>query len=260
MAKQNLESAAGVGRVIGVALWVACVGFLSGCNSYLGDEGNPPPEKRAGRDVSSGAGDRAELERAADKYLAPATPGNAAYRIGPQDVLDITVFKAPDLSKTVQVAEVGTINLPLVGNVAAAGKTAAEVEHDLEAKLGAKYLKSPQVTVFVKEYNSQRVTVEGAVKRPGVYPIRGHDTLMQSIAKAEGLDRESASSNVVVFRTTNGVRSAMRFDINDIRSGNSEDPPIQAGDVIVVDDSMAKSAFQSFVKVLPLAGTAAFVF
>jgi hypothetical protein len=142
----------------------------------------------------------------------------------------------------------------------AAGKTATEVEHEFAPKLGAKYLKSPRVTVFVKECNSQRVTVEGAVKKPGVHAIRGHDRLMRAIAKAESLDRETASSNVVVFRTSNGARSAMRFDIDDIRSGGTKDPATQAGDVVVVDASMTKSAFQALTKVLPLAGVAGYVF
>ena len=79
-------------------------------------------------------------------------------------------------------------------------KTAQEVERDLTSKLGAKYLKSPQVTVLVKEYNSQRVTVEGAVKTPGVHAIKGKTSLVQLIAIAGGLDRRSYDSTVVVFR------------------------------------------------------------
>src|SRR3984893_14599079 len=245
-------AAARVARAFGMALWVACAGFLSGCSSFSGNGVSFSQEQHAGSEGSLVASERIELARAADKYVASATPGNAGYMVGPQDVLDITVFKAPDLSKTVQVAEVGTINLPLVGKVGAAGKTAADLERDLEAKLGAKYLKSPQVTVFVKEYNSQRITVEGAVKKPGVYPIHGRNLLLESIAMAEGLDRETASSRVVVFRTTNGVRSVPRFDIDDIRSGKTEDPQVQQGDIIVVEESTAKTAFQTFTKAAPV--------
>ena len=84
-------------------------------------------------------------------------PGSEGYRIGPQDVLDISVYQAPDLTKSVQVAESGTINLPLVGDVRAGGVTARELEQDLKSKYGARYLQNPQVTVFVREYNSQRV-------------------------------------------------------------------------------------------------------
>ena len=230
------------GRALGLALWAACAECLSGCSNLLPDASSVSEERPAATERS-----------AAVRDMATSSPKEVGYKIGPQDVLDISVFKAPELSKTVQVAEAGTINLPLVGYVSAAGRTAASLEHELEAKLGAKYLKSPQVTVYVKEYNSQRVTVEGSVKKPGVYPIRGHDTLLGSIAVAEGLDRDTASSNVVVFRTVAGVRTARRYDIDDIRSGNSEDPLIRGGDIIVVDDSAAKAAFQTFIKMLPLA-------
>jgi polysaccharide export outer membrane protein len=159
----------------------------------------------------------------------------------------------------VQVAEVGTINLPLVGTIPAAGRTAPEVERDLQARLGAKYLKSPQVTVYVKEFNSQRVTVQGAVRKPGVFPYRGHHTLMQTIAMAEGADVNYASSSVVVFRTTDGAHSAIRYDVDDIRNGRLRDPPIEAGDLVVVDDSAAKASLQVIKSVLPLATFARFL-
>ena len=188
---------------------------------------------------------------AADALTAAARPGSAAYKVGPLDQLEVSVFKVPELSKTVQVADTGTINLPLVGEVPAAGKTAQEIERDLTAKLGAKYLQNPQVTVFVKEYNSQRVTVEGAVKKPGVYPVKGNNTLLQFIATAEGLD-SSSDSSVVVFRQTNGKRTAARFDLGEIRSGNAEDPTIVSGDVIVAGSSIAKETFNNFIKLLPV--------
>jgi polysaccharide biosynthesis/export protein len=252
--KGNTRSAgARAGRALGLTLWVACTECLSGCSNLLPDASSVSEERPATTERSATARESAELARAAGQYIATSSPREVGYKIGPQDVLEISVFKAPELSKTAQVAEAGTINLPLVGDVSAAGRTAAELERELEAKLGAKYLKSPQVTVYVKEFNSQRVTVEGAVKKPGVYPIRGHDTLLGSIAVAEGLDRDPASSNVVVFRTAAGVRTATRYDIDDIHSGNSEDPPIHGGDVIVVDYSAAKAAFQTFIKILPLA-------
>ncbi len=116
-----------------------------------------------------------------------STPANDAYRIGPLDVLDISVFQVPDLTKTVQVEQTGAVNLPLVGEVPAAGKTAQEVERDLTARLGAQYLKDPQVTVSVKESNSQRITITGAVKNPGVYTIKGRTSLIQVVAMAGGL-------------------------------------------------------------------------
>jgi polysaccharide export outer membrane protein len=186
--------------------------------------------------------------------MASSTPGNSAYKIGPLDVLDISVFRVPELSKTVQVADTGTVGLPLVGEVRAAGRTAQEVERDLTAKLGARYLQKPQVTVYIKEYNSQRVTVEGAVKKPGVFPISGRASLLQFIATAEGLDTSRASSEVVVFRQAEGKRVAAKFDLDEIRAGRAADPLMQPGDLIIVHDSAAKIAFNNLLKILPASG------
>jgi polysaccharide export outer membrane protein len=151
------------------------------------------------------------------------------------------------------VADNGAINVPLLGELPAAGKTAQELERDLAKKYGVKYLQSPQVSVFVKEYNSQRVTIEGAVKKPGVYPLRGKTSLLQFIALAEGLDGMS-DSTVVVFRNNGGKRFAAKFDVDEIRAGNASDPVMQQGDVIVVSTSQFKTAFNNVLKVLPAAG------
>jgi polysaccharide export outer membrane protein len=185
---------------------------------------------------------------------AAADTTGSAYKIGPLDVLEVSVFKVPELSRSVQVAEAGTVNLPLVGEIPAAGRTAQEVERDLTRQLGAKYLQKPQVTVYIKEYNSQRVTVEGAVKKPGVFPFQGRGTLLQSIAMAEGLDTTRASTDVVVFRVADGRRRAAKFDVEAIRAGHVVDPALQAGDVVVVHDSSAKIAFNNILRILPAGG------
>jgi polysaccharide export outer membrane protein len=196
--------------------------------------------------------------QAADEFTSSSRPGDTAYKIGPLDVLEVSVFQVPELSKSVQVAATGTVNLPLVNEIPVSGKTAQQVERDLTAKLGAKYLQKPQVTVYVKEYNSQRVTVEGAVKKPGVYPIRSKSSLLQFIAMAEGLDA-AADQTVVIFRQTDGRRSVARFDISDIRAGKREDPTVQSGDVIVAGSSAMKEAFNVFIKLLPAAGAFAWL-
>lgn len=253
------------------ALCVAATVSLGGCGASLNNEqmtalnapaasgqaANGPasavtPGGQTASPVETSAVDATgSAKRAADEMTRSATPGSTAYKVGPLDVLEVSVFKVQELSKSVQVADSGTINLPLVGEVPAAGRTAQDIERDLTAKLGAKYLQNPQVTVFVKEFNSQRVTVEGAVKKPGVYPIKGNNSLLQFIATAEGLDPNS-DSTVVVFRQANGKRTAARFDVSEIRSGKSEDPAIQSGDVIVAGSSAAKETFNNFIKLLPV--------
>ena len=196
-----------------------------------------------------------QLAKTAEAMLAVSTPGSSGYKIGPQDVLDITVFKVAELTRSVQVSETGTINFPLIGEMPAAGKTAMQLERELAAKLGVKYLQSPQVTVYTKEFNSQRVTIEGAVKKPGVYPLRGRTTLLQLIAITEG-QTEVAESEVVVFRQIDGKRLGSRFDVGEIRAGRIEDPVMVAGDVVVANESGVKSAFQNTMKALPIANFA----
>jgi len=197
------------------------------------------------------AGQKAE-QKAGHGLAVAANPGNPAYKIGSQDVIEISVFKVPDLSRVVQVADDGKVNLPLIGDVMAAGKTAQDVERELVKRYGQKYLKSPQVTVSVKEYNSQRVTVEGAVKKPGVYPVRGKASLLSFIATAEGLD-ENSDSMVTVFRVAGNQRTATRFDISAIRDGSAVDPAIQSGDIIVASSSLIKETFNTVLKASPLA-------
>ena len=195
-----------LGKLFGALVFIAAgVGALSGCNGVPGDDPGFAAQEHAN------TADAAEPRARRINTHRPSAPGNAGYLIGPQDVLDITVFQAPDLSKSVQVAEDGAINLPLVGQIPAAGKSASQLERDIEARLNARYLKSAQVTVFVKEYNSQRVTVEGGVRSPGVFPLRGNDTLMQVLAKSGGVNREVASDDVVVFRNADGARTMIQI-------------------------------------------------
>jgi polysaccharide export outer membrane protein len=235
------------GRAIGipvlVSVWLAGCGASSSSGPFAGSRGQADPRLAMNQDITGAI-------QAADQFTSAAKPGDTAYKIGPLDVLEVSVFQVPELSKTVQVADTGTVNLPLVGEIPASGHTAQQVERDLTARLGAKYLQKPQVTVYVKEYNSQRVTVEGAVKKPGVYPIRAKTSLLQSIAMAEGLD-VVADSTVVVFRQSDGRRAAAKFDIGHIRAGRVEDPAIQSGDVIVVSSSMMKETFNALIKLLP---------
>jgi polysaccharide export outer membrane protein len=175
------------------------------------------------------------------------------YKLGPLDILDITVFNVPELSKTVQIAQTGTVNLPLVGEIPAAGKTTQQFERDLTAKLGARYLQSPQVTVLVKEYNSQKVTVSGAVRKPGVYAITSRTSLLQIVAMAGDLEPVS-DSTVLILRTNDGKRMAAKFDVGAIRSGRETDPNVQAGDMVIAGTSAIKSGFNYILRAVPIAG------
>jgi polysaccharide biosynthesis/export protein len=191
-------------------------------------------------------------QKVALSLTAVADPNSKAYKIGPRDMIEITVFKVPDLSKIVQVSETGAFSYPLVGEVQAAGKTAREIEQELTQALGAKYLQNPQINVMVKEFNSQRVTVEGAVKKPGVVPIQGGLTMLQAVALSGGFE-ETAEENVLLLRQIEGKRSIAKYSVSDIRSNRTADPQLEAGDVLVAPTSDVKQGLFYVMKVLPLA-------
>jgi polysaccharide biosynthesis/export protein len=182
-----------------------------------------------------------------------ATPNAAAaeYRIGPLDLLEISVFQVPDLSKTVKVSASGEIAMPLIGTVQAGGKTVDELETEIKTKLEAKYLQSAQVSVFVKEATSQQVTVDGAVNQPGMVPLNGPTTLLQTIALSGGLAKNANSRGIVVFRTVDQKRMAAKFDLAAIRSGKAQDPVLYGGDIVVVDQSAFGSALSGIRESIP---------
>jgi polysaccharide export outer membrane protein len=234
-------------RSFGMLFFAVSFAVLAGCNGV--------PNEGAGVTDRIPVENKTPTEQAS-QYLSTSSPGSRRYLVGPQDMLDISVYGAPDLSKTMQVGEDGTINMPLIGQIPAAGKSPSELERNIQSRLNARYLRAAQVTVVVREYNSQRVTVQGAVKSPGVHKMQGEETLMQVLARSGGVDSAVASSDVVLFRTANGARTMTRYDISAIIGGTAPDPAIAPGDVVVVSDSMAKMGLNNVLKVLPLAGLA----
>jgi polysaccharide export outer membrane protein len=121
------------------------------------------------------------------------------YRIGPEDLLEISVFEAPELNRAVRVSASGEISLPLIGAVQSAGLTPKTLEFVLEELLRRDYMKDPHVSVFMKEMQSHPVSVFGAVKKPGVFQINGPKSLVEILSMAEGL-AEDAGDTVIVMR------------------------------------------------------------
>jgi polysaccharide export outer membrane protein len=133
------------------------------------------------------------------EQLQHSLPSEAtSYRIGPDDLLDVSVFDVPDLSRTVRVSAGGEISLPLLGSVPVAGQTPQDLEESLAEELRAHYMKDPQVTVFVKEMESHGVSVFGAVTKPGVYQIRGARSLIEVLSMAGGLADDAGDSVTIV--------------------------------------------------------------
>lgn len=188
---------------------------------------------------------------------AAGTPGSSGYRVGPLDVLSVTVFKVPDLSKTVQVSEAGQFSFPLIGEVRAGGLTVSQVEKELAGRLGGEYLRNPQVTVLVSQYNSHRITVEGAVKKPGVFPMQGPMTLLQAVASAGGLE-DTSDGTLLLFRQSGGQTAAGRYSMNQLREQKIQDPPLAPGDIVMVPQSDLKVGFKYILQAVPLARLATF--
>ncbi|MDP2258226.1 MAG: polysaccharide biosynthesis/export family protein [Caulobacter sp.] len=176
------------------------------------------------------------------------------YLIGPMDQLDVNVFQVPDLTRTVQVDAAGQIILPLIGALNAAGKTVPQLQDDVAEALREKYLQSPEVTIYISQYASQRVTVDGAVSAPGVYALQGRTTLLQVIAMAKGTSNVGNEKRIIVYRMINNQKMGALYDLSAIRAGTLDDPEIYARDVIVVERSGMKSVFQEVRGVLPVFG------
>jgi len=183
---------------------------------------------------------------------APAVaPLEEDYKIAPLDTLKIAVFQVPDLSGEFEVDLTGNIAMPLIGNVKAVDKTARALQTELVQRLGEKYLQNPDVAVGVKSSSRRSVTLEGAVRQPGMYPVQAPVTLIQAIAMAKGVGEDANPRRVAVFRQIGGQRMAAAFDLVSIRRGEAEDPKIYSGDIIVVDGSRVKALHREILASIP---------
>lgn len=170
------------------------------------------------------------------------------YVIGAQDTLNVAVYGAPDLSIDDLVVDAsGNVAVPLIGEVPAGGMTPNELARAIEARLRGRYVRDPHVTVNPQKV-SQSLTVDGQVKRPGIYPVLGRMTLMRSIAQAEGLSDFADDNYVVVFRQVNGRKMAGLYDLRAIRQGMYDDPDIYANDVVFVGESAGRRTFQAVIQ------------
>ncbi|HVV66179.1 MAG TPA: polysaccharide biosynthesis/export family protein [Rhizomicrobium sp.] len=186
--------------------------------------------------------------------VSSAAAQPAEYVIGPKDTLVVDVFDVPSLSGTLQVDDTGHINMPLIGQIAASGRSPNLLSREIAAALSAKYMKNPIVTVSVKEAASKTVTVDGSVAQPGVYQIGRTTTLMQAVAMAHGPDQVADIHHVAIVRAGEQGRSVAVFDLQDIRDGNTPDPLVRPNDEIVVEVSGSRKFVRDFGSVFSLLG------
>ena len=176
------------------------------------------------------------------------------YKIAPMDQLSIKVFNAKEMTDDYDVDLAGHISLPLIGEVAAANLTTAQLDEVLTAKLGEKYFEKPDVSVGVKKSVGRLVTVDGAVKEAGSFPALGNLSLMQAVALAKGTSEDANLHRVAIFRTVGGQRQAAAFDLVAIRHGQAPDPRVYPGDIVVVDGSSIKALQKQIFQSVPLLG------
>lgn len=158
----------------------------------------------------------------------------AEYLIGPEDVLDISVWKNPELSRKVPVRPDGKVSLPLVNDIQAAGLTPGELREQLAKRL-AEYLPTPEVAVIVQEVQSLRVSVVGAVKTPGRFMLKSPATVLECIALAQGLTEFAARDRIVVLRQVGDKTQRIPFNYNKVAtSSDQENFFVKPGDIIVV--------------------------
>ena len=242
----NILNLAKVFTLLGVALLV-----LSGCNNTAG-------VLKVGDASSNSVGARSGNLRVVRVLPPPQnTRQGADQLISENDLLEIDVFQVDDLDRTVRVDSNGRITMPLIGAIQAAGKTIPTVEQELERIYGAKYLQSPEITVFMKESSGQRMTLDGQFNRPGIYPTTTSSSLLQAVAQASGFTPLADETKVYVFRQIGQTKLVANYSIKDIRNGKKRDPRLFGGDVVVAFTSSSKVAINNLKSALGLASSAA---
>lgn len=178
-----------------------------------------------------------EQKKDSSKTEAVPTPAttDASYVIGPEDVLNIDVWKEAEISRSVPVRPDGKISLPLLNDVQAAGLTPMQLQANLKEAL-KKFISDPQVTVIVTAVNSQRIFVLGEVPHPGAFPMLPHMTVLQAVSTAGGFNQFAKEKGVYVLRTENGRQITIPFNYKEVIKGKRPDQNIElkAGDTIVV--------------------------
>jgi polysaccharide export outer membrane protein len=180
---------------------------------------------------------------AADSGNSPSQPGSSgtkahddSYVIGNDDHLAISVWKEPDLTRSIPVRSDGKISLPLVGEISAAGRTPLQLELDIANRLKS-YITVPEVTVIVEQINSKKFNIMGMVGRPGSFPLTLSTTIVDAIAAAGGFRDFAKKKGVYILRQNpDGTQSRLNFNYNDFIKGKnlSQNVKLEPRDTIIV--------------------------
>jgi polysaccharide biosynthesis/export protein len=208
---------------------IACIA-ISCCLWAQDDSAAPSTEKPSEKQIAMAAADQPVSNLTAGK------PHDNTFVIGNNDMLAISVWKEPDISRTLPVRSDGRISLPLAGEIQAAGLTPLKLEHDIASKL-QNYISEPEVTVIVQQINSQKFNVLGMVARPGSYPLTNSSTILDAIALAGGFRDFAKQKSIYVLRQNpDGTQARMPFNYKQVIKGRNsvENVKLQANDTIVV--------------------------
>lgn len=189
----------------------------------------------SGQEAQDKKADAKNAKDQAEAHATHNTPNDPAYKIGPQDVLKIDVWKEDQLTRTVPVRPDGKITLPLVNDIQAVGLTPMELAGAITEEL-KKYINAPQVSVSVTEINSRRIYVTGEVLKAGAYALLPNMTVLQALSSSGGFTQFARIKNIYVLRTENGKQTKVPFNYKAAVSGKNAEQNIELlpGDVIVV--------------------------
>ena len=197
------------------------------------------------------AGTLERLPASEDGGMPAPRPGSGEeqeYRIGPNDLLDVDVLDLERGKRTVRVNAAGSITLPLVGGVTVAGLTQEQAERRIADLYGEKYLQDPQVSLFIREFTTERITIDGAVAKPGIYPLTGTMTLLRALALAGGFGPLANAGDVKIFRQeAQGGQQVETHDVHSIRAGSAPDPVIRGDDLVVVQRDSTRAMLKDSV-------------
>lgn len=228
---QSVDPAAAVDEATSAASdWPAATGPL--LEEYvITDQGVETVEARNARVESDAARTRA----AADSSVIESAPVDRTYGVQPGDVLQISVWREPELGREVVVAPDGSINYPLIGAVEVEDKSVEEIGDEIETGL-SKFMKQAAVTVTVKELQGNRVYVIGQVNRPGVFPFAKNLDVMQALSLAGGTAKFADLDDIKILRRVAGVQKAFTFNYSKVQSGRNLEQNIllESGDVVMV--------------------------
>jgi polysaccharide export outer membrane protein len=165
---------------------------------------------------------------------APFQPG----ALGPGDVIEVRVFEEPDLSGAFRLGAESDIQFPLCQTVRLGGLTPSQAAGVLTDCLKQRFLKNPNVSVLLREYNSKKVLVFGEVAKPGTYPFDGSLSVLQAILAAGGFTHAAAKNSCNVTRDISGVEKRIKIQVEDIAEGKAPDFPLEPGDIVFVPESL----------------------